>query len=231
MKVVRPALVGLVSWLAVVAVGSTLVWTVISHVGDGLVTVPEPRPGASGSVVAGGVGDPPGRSPGRSPSSRPGQTIGPSARPSADPSAAPSSGSTDPSQAESPADSSAPVTPPVSSTALPTPQDPSESSSEPASPGPATPPSTPSAPTPRRATWQGLGGTVEAECRGSAISLVAAQPTEGFRAEVKKAGPEELEVEFEGREEESGSGSQVSARCQGGEPRFSAETEDDETDD
>ncbi|WP_341927937.1 hypothetical protein [Nocardioides psychrotolerans] len=219
MKVARPALVGLVSWLAVVAVGSTLVWTVISHVGDGLVTVAEPRPGASGSVVAGAVD----AAPGRSQSSRPGQTITPSSKPSASPSAAASSGATGPS----PTDSAAPSTVPVSPSSLPSPDRPSQGSD----PTPSASSSSPPAPTPRRATWQGLGGTVEAECRGSAISQVAVQPSEGFRAEVKKAGPEELEVEFEGREEESGSGSKVSARCQGGEPRFSSETADAEDDD
>ena len=204
MKVTRPVLVGLVSWLAVVAVGSTLVWTVISQVGDGLVTAAAPRTGSSAPADPGSTNSPsaqPSGTPSRKPSAQPSRE--PSGQPPVQPSGQPS------------------VQPGGRSTNVPDPSPP-ESSPPPSSP----PESSPPAVTVQRATWDGVGGSVAAECRGSAISLVAAQPDEGYRAEVKNAGPEELEVEFEGREEESGSGAEVSAQCVSGLPRFEVETED-----
>ena len=66
-----------------------------------------------------------------------------------------------------------------------------------------------------------------AECRGSAISLVGVNPSaDGYAAEVKDRGPEELEVRFEGRGDEDGNETEVTARCQGGVPSFSVQVDD-----
>lgn len=150
------------SWLVVVAIGSALVWAVISRVGDGL-----------------------------------GATAG------------------------------APLTPSsVPSASAPSPSEPSTSGpSVPPASGPSSP-TTPAGPEPQQATWQGRGGVVVAECTGAAIRQASVQPDPGYRVEVGNPGPEELEVEFEGREDQEGSHSHVRAVCVAGAPRFSVETED-----
>jgi hypothetical protein len=98
-------------------------------------------------------------------------------------------------------------------------------SSRPSHPSSAPGSSTPPAPTYEQRTWQGVGGQLVAQCDGSAISLQSAQPDIGYAFDVKNGGPEELEVEFEGREDESGSQSTVTARCEGGVPVFDAQVE------
>lgn len=65
-----------------------------------------------------------------------------------------------------------------------------------------------------------------AECTGAAIRQASVQPDPGFRVEVGNPGPVELEVEFEGREDEEGSHAHVHAVCVAGVPKFSVETED-----
>jgi hypothetical protein len=164
------------AWLVVVAIGSTLVWAVISRVGDGLVTT------ADSSVAPPSTSSPaPSRTPTRTPSPTPSRTP-----------------------------STSPTTSPPSS---------------PGSSPPASPPPSSAAPESRSATWQGLGGMVVAECTGDAIRKLSVLADPGFRVEVGNPGPEQLEVEFEGREDEEGSESKVRAVCVAGEPQFSAETE------
>jgi len=46
MRVSRPILVAVAAWLVVVAVGSTLVWAVISRAGDGVVSADSPASSA-----------------------------------------------------------------------------------------------------------------------------------------------------------------------------------------
>ncbi len=65
-----------------------------------------------------------------------------------------------------------------------------------------------------------------AECSGSRIRLVAAQPDAGFAVEVGSRGPGEVEVSFHGRGDEERE-TQVKGVCVGGTPRFSAESERD----
>jgi hypothetical protein len=91
---------------------------------------------------------------------------------------------------------------------------------------PSDPPSA-QPPTGERRTWQGSAGLVIAVCDPGGVRLVSAQPIDGFHAEVKEAGPEELEVEFEGREDESDGDVTVVARCSAGVPGFTVEAEDD----
>ncbi len=66
---------------------------------------------------------------------------------------------------------------------------------------------------------------VTARCRGAAVSLVSAQPDAGFAVEVGDRGPEQLEVKFEGREDESGRHTELRAVCAGGVPRFTSQSE------
>ncbi|MCW2766117.1 MAG: hypothetical protein JWO11_2076 [Nocardioides sp.] len=190
MKVSRAALVGVATWLVVVAVGSTLVWVVISRAGAGVVSSDQTAFGSSTSPAPQPSSSAPSKDPSKSSSGRPSQQ-------------------------------------PTVTTS------PSESPTGPASPaggasGPATQPAT-SAPEPpppvtaRRATWQGPGGRVVAECRGASVSLASAQPNGGYAIDVGDRGPEQLEVEFEGRD--SGAKFHVTAVCSGGAPRFSVESE------
>lgn len=164
MKPSRTLVLGALSWVLVVAVGSTLVWTVISRAGDGVVSSSSPVVGATSS-------------PGAEPSS-----------PGPEPSSQSPSGPSAPS-----AQSNSPTTP-----------------------------------APVRRTWQGVGGVVVAECLGPQISLVSAQADLGFVAEAKETGPERLRIEFDGREDESGSHSEVLAVCVAGVPQFENATSTDD---
>jgi hypothetical protein len=87
-----------------------------------------------------------------------------------------------------------------------------------------------------RRTWQGAAGRVIASCTGATISLVAAQPNNGWRVEVGDRGPEELSVKFELTEEDEGERTsdrsvagevfdevEVHAQCAGGVPSFSVD--------
>lgn len=77
------------------------------------------------------------------------------------------------------------------------------------------------APVERSATWTGSAGVVTTRCAGSVISLVRAVPSaDGYRVEVKDNGPREVEVEFEGRGEETEQETRVRAECVGGSPRY-----------
>jgi hypothetical protein len=94
-------------------------------------------------------------------------------------------------------------------------------------PGPSS--TTPAAPSPgvERRTWEGASGSIIATCDGSTIRLVSTQPADGFHAEVKDDGPDELEVEFEAREDRSAGDVTVIAHCVSGFPDFAAETSRD----
>lgn len=155
MRISRTVAIGLVAWLAVVAVGSTLVWAVISRVGDDVTS--SASPAATGTA-------------GQSATPRPTGATGPD--PSAD--------------------------------------------TDPQDPDPGT-----------RRTWQGVGGSLVAQCRGDAVSLVSAQPDAGYAVEVEDEGPGVVAVEFEGREDDEGRKVKVEAVCVDGAPEFSVETDED----
>ena len=78
----RRSVVAVLAWLAVVAVGSTVVWAVISRAGDDIAPTADPGVGATSSSTGpagpASSGRPPSRSPSRSPS---GSTTGPTASP------------------------------------------------------------------------------------------------------------------------------------------------------
>ncbi|GAA3802642.1 hypothetical protein [Nocardioides panacisoli] len=183
----RPRLLAAaIAWVVVVAVGSTVVWAVISRAGDQVVSADRE------------VRTTDDRSP-RHSSTRSSRQPSPSGGPSSSTSSTTSS-------------STAP--------ASPSPSTPGSDDSHPAAPPPA-----------QRRTWQGQAGLLVAECRGTAISLVSTQPNVGFHAELKKPGPEELEVEFDGREDETGTTVTVTAHCAGGTPAFATRQETDGQDD
>lgn len=66
--------------------------------------------------------------------------------------------------------------------------------------------------------WRGTPGTVVARCRADAVSLDAATPADGYRAQVSSRGPRQVEVTFAG-----GGRLTVRAVCANGQPRFSTE--------
>ncbi len=145
----RTILTAVAAWLVVVALGSTLVWTVISRAGEGI--VPTIGPGVAATTTAPGTG-----------------------RPS-------------PTRSEQPSDRPA---------------------------------------APARRTWQGPGGLVTVECRGSVITLVATSADAGFTVAPGSRGPDEVRVGFEGQGEE-GRESDVRAHCLDGTPDFEVDARDD----
>lgn len=131
-----------------------------------------------------------------------------------------------PRQSRKPSRSSSPdaSATPSDSTASTVPASPSTTAAPTA---PTTPTGQPSpTPTVQRRTWQGQAGSVVAACSATGIRLVSAQPSNGFRADVH-AENELLDVEFEGREDRSGTHVSVLARCEGGVPSFSVQSEED----
>ncbi|RYP85329.1 hypothetical protein EKO23_12655 [Nocardioides guangzhouensis] len=198
MTSVRGWLLGVMAWLLVVLVGSSLVWVVISRAGQGV--APSPGSGDPGQVAAGAAASSPGAAVTPAPSTTSRPTLRPepsdSARPSGPPS--PRAGTTD-----GPDDSSPSAAPPASAPSA----------------------STSGARAVRR-TWSGVGGTVVAECRGETIRMMGAQPDGGFAVEVLDRGPHQVKVEFRGRGDEHRE-SQVESECEAGTPHFSAENKDD----
>ena len=60
-------------------------------------------------------------------------------------------------------------------------------------------------------------------CTGDRMLLRIAQPRDGWRLEVHKSGPEEVEVRFQRVDDNSGSGAQVMAVCAKGMPVFTVD--------
>jgi hypothetical protein len=78
-----------------------------------------------------------------------------------------------------------------------------------------------SSPTPaaQRRSWSGAAGHVVAECRGTAVHLVAAYPNAGWRYLIGSRGPGLMQVRFV-RVGEDGRSVTVQARCVAGVPHF-----------
>jgi hypothetical protein len=74
-------------------------------------------------------------------------------------------------------------------------------------------------------TWQVAGGQVSARCRGQAIALLYATPTDGWNMEIEEDGPGRVEVHYESRTAES----ELTARCVGGRPTAQVGAEGDAT--
>lgn len=202
----RRLILGLVSWLVVVALTSTLAWAVISRAGDTLVSTDEPAvvtQTEGGHAASKGTARTAKPKPSTSPTVT---TRSPETQPPAPTSISPSTTSETPSSTAAPS--------PAASTSTASPDTPTESTRE-----------------PQRRTWQGIGGRLVVACDGSRISFVSALPDAGFKYEVGGEGPDGLEVEFQGGDDQDGEGSHVKATCLAGVPDFNVETrgqEDDE---
>lgn len=116
------------------------------------------------------------------------------------------SDSVDASPAPGAAATSEPPSPSASSTRKPSPD-----------PGP-----TPAATHVR--TWRGAAGLVSVRCSGSRASLQGASPAAGWHVEVEARGPEAVVVELKtvGEAERE---VKVAARCVGGQPHFTVESD------
>jgi hypothetical protein len=158
----------LLAWFTVVALGSGLVWTVISHAGASVVSNaaplyadeatqnPVPQPSGSSTTHSSPTKSPEDKNTKKHDSSKP--TTGPT---------------TGPSQGEPSSNSS-----------------PSPSHN-------TTPKPDKSTPDTQRRTWSGKAGTVSVSCTGKRLRLIAAQPNVGYRVEVENEGSDELKVKFE----------------------------------
>jgi hypothetical protein len=225
MTMSRRLLMSVAGWLAIVAVGSTLVWAVVAHAGR---DVGDPE----SDTIAASAGTEP--TVGASSSGQPTGSAQPSASPTGSTSASPTpdpTGSVGGSPTPNPTGS-------VGGSPTPDPTGNADPSPTPDPTGNAEPPAT-TAPPPAQShekTWQGTSGRVVASCTGAKISLVAAQPNNGWRVEVENPGPEELSVKFELTEDEeddriaswSARGLleevEVHAYCAGGVPSFSEDS-------
>ncbi len=67
------------------------------------------------------------------------------------------------------------------------------------------------------------GGQVSVRCVGANIALRIAQPSNGWRVEVEKSGPEEVDVGFRRGDGEAGGEGHVKGICSGGIPVFTTE--------
>lgn len=160
-------IVGVVVWVAVVLVASTMVWAVISRAGREVVVVSDPQAGGTGGA-AGTVQVRPGNRLTHRPSS--GHTRGgPST--SADPSS-----STDPSDG--------PTTPPTHSTTSSSPKPGGGSSSS-------------GGPVAVKDTWTGRPGSIALECTGSVRSGLVVVPADGYRWELDDRTSSAVKVKFE----------------------------------
>lgn len=79
--------------------------------------------------------------------------------------------------------------------------------------------------TSRDRTFSVEGGQVSVRCTDSTIRLRIAQPDNGWRVEVEKAGLEEVKVTFRRGDSEDLGGGRVSAVCTAGTPTFQTETD------
>lgn len=98
---------------------------------------------------------------------------------------------------------------------------PSPSTAPSVSPAPSSPPAP--ATISRDRTFSLDGGQVSVRCTGITIRLRIAQPDDGFRVDVERAGPEEVHVIFRRGDEEDEGGAQVTAVCVAGTPALKVE--------
>jgi hypothetical protein len=152
-RTARAVVLAVTAWVSVVALGSTLVWAVISRAGegvvDGAVAAGSPEPTQTLTPVqpsAGAVGQAASRAPGRRPSTNA-------------PSALSSSGPT---------------------TSAPTPTQPGTQQTK--RPG-SSPSSGPAPSATKLRTWNGKVGTVTAACTGQRIEYRSASPRAGYKLE------------------------------------------------
>jgi hypothetical protein len=206
--------IGIISaWLLVVAVGSAMVWTVISRAGDDLMPAASASLRASAPAAEESVPTPAPSKP---------QETGKATLISKEPK---------PSEPEPPTvtESAPPVeetTPPSRPGNDPPPKDDDDGQWGDGHWGDGqwggnndkTPPAT------VRATWQGSPGAVVAECVGWKITLVSAPANSGFHVEAATFGQRGIRVVFESQDG-SGQKTTVFGKCHNGKPIFFDKTE------
>lgn len=118
---------------------------------------------------------------------------------------------------------------PTRTQATPVPSAPTTSTSPTRSPSPAQPSHSPTAPasstTLRDRTVTVTGGQVSVRCTGATIQLRIAQPSNGWRVEVERSGPVNVEVGFQLGDNEDAGKTNVKAVCSAGTPVFTVENE------
>lgn len=196
MRMRRAVIVIAAVWVAVVMVGSTMVWAVISRAGREVAAVSDPNtvPGTTLHRAS------------DAPSVHPGDTI----------THRPHHGHHDGGDDEQPGgdDPSSPVTSdPSSSTGTSTPGQPKPSRE---------PSSSPAGPTPVQATWNGRPGTVTLECTGPTRTDLVVVPADGWRWEVDDPTSSSVTVKFQrvGGDSEF----EVKSYCVAGQPHFRVES-------
>lgn len=211
MKVKLPFAIGLaLAWLVAVASVSGVAWVAIDRAGRGVTTAqmsvlpPVPDGAAVVGTPSEGVPSPTQQTPVPPPAAG-------ASRPPAAATGTAGTPSTTGRTAVSPSAAAQPRPSALPSTRMP-----------PSTPTPSTP--TPSAATPQDRTAIVPGGQISVRCIGANLTLRAAQPDNGWQAEVDRSGPDKIEVSFRRGTDDTGSETRVTAVCTGGTPTFTVES-------
>lgn len=81
-----------------------------------------------------------------------------------------------------------------------------------------------SPPTPHDRTVMVTGGQVSVRCTGADLTLRIAQPDDGWKVDVERAGAGSVDVKFQRGDEEQGGRTHVKAVCSAGTPVFTVAT-------
>ena len=200
-------------WLAAVAGVSATAWFAIDRVGRdvsdaGTSSLRPPPVGTAGATATPDSGPPPTDATQAPSATQPRATRAPAAGRAPAASRAPDPGR-EPSARLSPAATRAPSASTRAATSAKALLPPGVSQTRPA-------PSTP----PRDRTFNSAGGQVSVRCTGVTMLLRIAEPDNGWRVEVEKSGPTEVEVRFQRVADNSGSADRVMAVCVSGAPVF-----------
>jgi len=192
-RLTRVGVVAVLAWVLAVVVGSAIAWRALAVVDSG------ERTGVlSQTEVAAALA----------------QAQGPvTPAPTPTPSVTPTPAATPTSTPVSPPPST-PVSPPIAT--------PTATSTPPPAPLPTTAPPPPPTTAEVARTWTVPGGVVAVSCRGAAITLLYATPSDGWTVEVGSAGPERVEVELHRDHAET----HLTGTCVGGTPQSHLDAQD-----
>lgn len=207
----------LAAWLLVVAVGSALVWTVIARAGEELVATNSLsfRAAAPSTAAAESIAPPP---------AKPQEEIKPTVIRSKSPSPSPALQS--PSPTPDTVDETSPSSP-TTAPSQPATDDPDRDDDDRDwDDGKWDDDDDDYTPQVIRASWQGAGGSVIAECTGRSIKLLGAPADSGYHVEVWSSGPRHVRIYFEAQDG-SGAHTEVYGACYRGTPKFFPDFGDD----
>ncbi|MEZ5091863.1 hypothetical protein [Nocardioides sp.] len=191
MRMRRALLAGVAAWLAVVLVGATVVWAVISRAGQELSS-------GDGFARAGSAAT----SAGPRTTSPSGPLVKRSHKPSGKPSTKATSPSTPPTSS-APTDEATPTSPPASSSP----------------PKPPSTPKPPPGSTKHTATWIESPGRLTATCNGAKLTINSLIPNDGWESEKpEKKSDSVFEVHF--HSEKSDKEVELTIACVAGRPDF-----------